>query len=105
MQARFAGRGQNAGRDGRGLANDHGQGCRRGPGYRLKPKSAKVGLCKELESHIFNFGVSNVANPMRTTQEKITQYVGIKYGEDIANKLSNKQQWPYHRRCTLQLYC
>ena len=27
---------------------------------------------------------------MRTTQEKIAQYVGIKYGEDIGNKLSNK---------------
>jgi hypothetical protein len=27
---------------------------------------------------------------MRTMQEKITQYVGIKYGEDIANKLTNK---------------
>ncbi len=27
---------------------------------------------------------------MRTTQEKIGQYVGIKYGEDIANKLTNK---------------
>ena len=27
---------------------------------------------------------------MRTTQEKIAQYIGIKYREDIANKLSNK---------------
>jgi hypothetical protein len=27
---------------------------------------------------------------MRTTQEKIGQYVGIKYGEDIANELTNK---------------
>ena len=27
---------------------------------------------------------------MRTTQEKIGQYVGIKYGEDIANELVNK---------------
>jgi hypothetical protein len=27
---------------------------------------------------------------MRTTQEKITQYVGIKFGEDIANELTNK---------------
>jgi hypothetical protein len=44
----------------------------------------------ELESHIFNFGVSNTVNLMRTTQEKIAQYVGIKYGEDIANELTNK---------------
>ncbi len=27
---------------------------------------------------------------MRVTQEKIQQYVGIKYGEDIANKICNK---------------
>jgi hypothetical protein len=27
---------------------------------------------------------------MRTMQEKIGQYIGIKYGEDIANKLANK---------------
>ncbi len=81
-----------------------------------KPKSTKVGLCKELESHIFDFGISTTANLMRTTQEKITQYVGIKYGEDIANKLINKttvtiplqlypaaillkhQEWEKHRR-------
>jgi hypothetical protein len=51
---------------------------------------SKVGLCKELESNIFDYGVSNAANLMRTTQEKIGQYVGIKYGEDIASKLTNK---------------
>ena len=27
---------------------------------------------------------------MQTTQEKIGQYIGIKYGEDIANELTNK---------------
>jgi hypothetical protein len=50
----------------------------------------KVGLYKELENHIFDYGISNAANNMRTTQEKITQYVGIKYEEDIANELTNK---------------
>jgi hypothetical protein len=59
-------------------------------GYTLKPKTLKVGLCKELESNIFDYGVSNATNLMRTTQEKIGQYIGIKYGEDIANKLTNK---------------
>jgi hypothetical protein len=90
MQARFAGRGQNAGRDGCGLANGRGQDCGRGTGHTLKPKSAKVGLCKELKSHIFDFGISYAANLMCTMQEKIAQYVGIKYGEDIANELTNK---------------
>jgi hypothetical protein len=59
-------------------------------GYTSKPKMSKVGLCKELENNIFNYGVPNAANLMRTTQEKIRQYVGIKYGEDIANELVNK---------------
>ena len=39
---------------------------------------------------MFNYGVHNTADLMRTTQEKIVLYVGAKYGEDIANKLSNK---------------
>jgi hypothetical protein len=56
----------------------------------LKPKPSKVGLCKELESNIFNYSVSNAADLMRTMQENIGQYIGIKYGEDIANKLTNK---------------
>jgi hypothetical protein len=55
-----------------------------------KPKTSKVGLCKELEGNVFNYGVPNAADLIRTTQEKIGQYVGIKYGEDIANELSNK---------------
>lgn len=89
-QGRFAGRGRNAGRDGRGQANGRGNGRGRGTGYSSKPKTAKVGLCKELESHIFDYGVVNAADLMRTTQEKISQYVGVKYGEDIANELTNK---------------
>jgi hypothetical protein len=89
-QARFAGRGQNSGRDGPGSENGQGQGRGRGTGYTPKPKTLKVGLCKELESNIFDYGVSNAADLMRTTQEKIRQYIGIKYGEDIANKLTNK---------------
>jgi hypothetical protein len=89
-QARFAGRGQNSGSNGRGSGNGQGQGCGRGMGYTLKPKTSKVGLCKELESNIFNYGILNAANLMCTTQEKIGQYVGIKYGEDIANELTNK---------------
>jgi hypothetical protein len=88
-QARFSGQGHHSGRDGRGSGNGQGQGHGRRTGYRLKPKMSKVGLCKELESNIFNYGVLNAANLMRTMQEKIRQYV-IKYGEDIANELTNK---------------
>jgi hypothetical protein len=89
-QARFAGRGQNSRSDGRGSENGRGQGRGRGTGYTLKPKTSKVGLCKELENNIFDYSLPNATNLMRTTQEKIGQYVGIKYGEDIANELINK---------------
>ena len=89
-QARFPRHGQNFGRDGRGSENGQGQGRGRGTGYTSKPKTSKVGLCKELEDNIFDYGIPNAVNLMRTTQEKIGQYVGIKYGEDIANELTNK---------------
>jgi hypothetical protein len=89
-QARFAGRGQNSGCSGGGPGNGRGQGRGRGTGYTSKPKTSKVGLCKELENNVFDYGIPNATNLMRTMQEKIGQYVGIKYGEDIANKLTNK---------------
>ena len=41
---------------------------------------------------MFDYGGNAAANTMRVTQEKIQQYVGIKYGEDIANKLKNRAQ-------------
>jgi hypothetical protein len=89
-QARFVGQGLNSGRAGPGPGNGQGQGRGRGPGYTSKPKMSKVGLCKELENNIFDYGVPNAADLMCTTQDKIGQYVGIKYGEDIANELTNK---------------
>jgi hypothetical protein len=89
-QARFAGQGQNSGCTGRGPGNGRGQGRGPGMGYTSKPKTSMVGLCKELENNIFDHGKPNAANLMQTTQEKIGQYVGVKYEEDIANELTNK---------------
>ncbi len=76
-QARFPGRGQNSGRVGCGPGNGRGQGRGRGTGYTFKPKTSKVGLCKELENNIFDYGIPNAANLMQTTQEKIGQYVAL----------------------------
>ncbi len=89
-QARFARPGRNSGRAGRGPGNSRGQGRGCGTGYTSKPKTSKVGLCKEPENNIFDYDVPNATNLMCTTQEKIGQYFAIKYGEDIANKLTNK---------------
>jgi hypothetical protein len=86
------GRGKTDGRGGRGGRDGAWKaGC--GQGYSSKPKSTKVGLCKELEHHVFDYGGHSAADTrMRITQEKIQQYVGIKYGEDIANELKNRVQ-------------
>jgi hypothetical protein len=89
MAGQNTGKGQSdgrAGHDGRSGAGQKGHGS----GYSAKPKTTKVGLCKELESNVFHYGGYNAANTMRVTQEKIQQYVGIKYGKDIANKICNK---------------
>jgi hypothetical protein len=60
-------------------------------GYSSKPKTTKMGLCKELEGHIFDYGRHGATDTMRVTQEKIQQYVGIKFDEDIANEIKNKK--------------
>jgi len=88
-QSRYGGgRGKTDGRAGR----DSRGGAGRGQGYTTKPKATKVGLCKELEHHLFDYGGHTAADTMWVTQEKVQQYVGIKYGKDIANKLKNQAQ-------------
>jgi hypothetical protein len=86
----YGGRGQGnrcGRRDGCGGPGRQG----RGSGYSSKPKTAKMGLCKELEGHIFDYGGHGAADTMRVTQEKVQQYAGIKFGEDIANEIKNKK--------------
>ena len=88
---RYVGRGRadgRGGRDGRGGAGKSG----RGQGYTTTPKSIKSGLCKELEGHVFEYGGHGAADKMRITMEKIQQYVGIKYGEDISAELKNRSR-------------
>ena len=41
---------------------------------------------------MFNYGGHGAADTNCFSQEKIQQYVGIKYGEDIANELKNRVQ-------------
>ncbi len=54
------------GRDGRDGAGQKG----RRSGYSTKPKTIKVGLYKELESNLFDYGGFNAADTMRVTLEK-----------------------------------
>ena len=43
-----------------------------------------------LGNNIFNYGQKGSADQMRISWEKLTQYVGTTYGQDIHNKLENK---------------
>ena len=100
-QARYSGGRGNiddrSGQDGRGSGRaGHGQG------YQTKPKATKVGLCKELEHHVFDYGGNAAANMMWVTQEKVQQYVGINYGKDIANELKNRIKWGFNHQNTLR---
>jgi hypothetical protein len=79
------------GRGGCGGCTGRGSGGGRGNAYTGgRVKTTKVGLCKDLEGNVFNFGTTSAADQMQILQEKIAQYIGAKYGEDIANKLQNK---------------
>jgi hypothetical protein len=90
MTGGYGGQGQGNGRGGRNGCSGPG---RQGHvlGYSSKPKTTNMSLCKELEGHIFDYSKHGAADTMRVTQEKIQQYVGIKFGEDIANEIKNKK--------------
>ena len=91
---------------GRGTGNKSGRGGGRNPGGAGRgcggrstgrtsttttiPKSTYKGLCAELEGNVFDIGQRTSANLLRTTLEKIIQYVGTKYGEDIAAEIDTR---------------
>ncbi len=79
------------GQGGRGGRAGRGPGGGRGNAYtRGRVKRTKVSLCKDLEGNVFDFGTTSAVDQMQILQEKIAQYIGAKYGEDIANELQNK---------------
>jgi hypothetical protein len=51
---------------------------------------AKSGLCAALGNHVFNYGQRAAADQMRTSWEKLIQFMGTNYGQDISNELQNK---------------
>jgi hypothetical protein len=81
------------GRGGCGGHAGRGPGSGRGKAYTGgRVKTTKVGLCKDLKGNMLDFRTTSAVDQMRITQEKIAQYIGAKYGEDIANKLQNKMR-------------
>ena len=76
MTGRGGGRSGGPGRGG-GRFSSSGRGGRSANNYNNN-NGNKTGLTKELEGNIFEFGTANAAYKMKTTQEKIADYVGIK---------------------------
>ena len=92
-------RSSNSGRGGRGNSNNNnngrggrgrGGGGGRGQHYTGASK-AKQGLCAALGTNVFDYGQKAAADQMKTSWEKLVQYVGTNHGQDISNELQNKQ--------------
>jgi hypothetical protein len=52
--------------------------------------AAKRGLCTNLGTSVLYYGQKSAADQMHTSWEKLVQYVGTNYGQDISNELQNK---------------
>ena len=62
----------------------------RGKNYASSSTSLKKGMCAALGTHIFDYRQKASADQMRTSWEKLIQYVGTSYGQNISNELQNK---------------
>jgi hypothetical protein len=68
-----------------------GRGRGRGQNYIGTRTAAKSGLCAALGNNVFDYGHRAAADQMRTSGEKLVQFMGTNYGqEDISNELQNK---------------
>jgi hypothetical protein len=67
-----------------------GWSCRRGQNYTGARTAAKSGLYVALSNNVFKYGHRAAADQMRTSWEKLVQFVGTNYGQDISNEQQNK---------------
>jgi hypothetical protein len=82
--------GRNNGRSGRGRGGRGGRSRGRGQNYTGSANAARKGICANLGTNVFDYGQKSAADKMRTSWEKLAQYVGTNYGQDISNELQNK---------------
>jgi hypothetical protein len=75
---------------GRGSTNRSGPGRGRGQNYTGSANTANRGMCTNLGKNVFDYDKKSAADQMRTSWEKLVQYVGNNYGQDINNELQNK---------------
>ena len=67
-----------------------GRGRDGGQAYTGNATLTKKGLCKALGGNVLNYGQKAAADQMRTSWEKITEYVGTLYGQDVSKELQKK---------------
>ena len=98
----LSGRGRGRGRGGRGRGRGKPH-AGRGAGGSTTVKLQ--GLCPALGENVFTYGEKGSADQIKTTQEKIVQYVGIQYGNDISTEVLNQTEFiipkPEHSQETL----
>jgi hypothetical protein len=82
--------GRNNGRGRRGRGGRGGRGRGRGQNYTGSANAARKGICANLGTNVFDYGQKSVADQMRTSWEKLAQYVGTNYGQGISNELQTK---------------
>jgi hypothetical protein len=82
--------GRNNGRGGRVRGGRGGRSRGRGQNYTGSANAARKGLCTNLGTNVFDYGQKSAADQMCTSWEKLAQYVGTNYGQDISNELQNK---------------
>jgi hypothetical protein len=84
------GGGRKTGRGGCGHGGRGGPGRGRGQNYTGSTNTTKKVTCANLITNVFDYGQKSAADLMRTSWEKLVQYVGTNYGQDISNELQNK---------------
>ena len=82
--------GRSSYRGGPGNGNRSGQGRGLGHNYSCTSSTTKKGLCNDLGTSVFNYGQKSAVDKTRSSWEKLVQYVGTHYGQDISNELQNK---------------
>jgi hypothetical protein len=75
---------------GRGSANRGGRVRGRGQNYTGSVNAAKRGMCTNLGTNVIDYGQKSAADQMLASWEKLVQYVGTNYGQEINNELQNK---------------
>jgi hypothetical protein len=79
--------GRNNGRGGRGRGSRGGLSRGQGQNYTGLANAASKGSCANLGTNVFDYVQNSAADQIRTSWEKLAQYVGTNYGQDISNEL------------------